>query len=95
MLDVEITLSDWVFDAIENNHILTLNRRYFLLRKPLERRLYEIARKHCGAQMEWRIGVRTLSEKCGSSSSERSFVECWVSSSMTIPSTIICQTTDF
>ncbi|WP_443019818.1 replication initiator protein A [Sphingobium sp. CAP-1] len=28
--------------------MLTLNRRYFRLRKPLERRLYEIARKHCG-----------------------------------------------
>ena len=73
MLDIEITLSDWVFDAIENNHILTLNRQYFLLRKPLERRLYELARKHCGAQMEWRIGVRNLAEKCGSASSEKEF----------------------
>ncbi|WP_336099046.1 replication initiator protein A [Roseovarius sp. CH_XMU1461] len=27
MQDVEITLSDWVFDAIENNHVLTLNER--------------------------------------------------------------------
>ena len=50
MQDVEITLSDWVFDAIENNHVLTLNRKYFFLRKPLERRLYELARKHCGTQ---------------------------------------------
>lgn len=73
MLDVEITLSDWVFDAIENNHVLTLNRQYFLLRKPLERRLYELARKHCGAQAEWRIGVRNLAEKCGSASSEKEF----------------------
>lgn len=52
MLDVEITLSDWVFDAIENNHILTLDRGYFFLRKPLERRLYELARKHCGQSAE-------------------------------------------
>ncbi len=29
MQDVEVTLSDWVFDAIENNHVLTLSRRYF------------------------------------------------------------------
>lgn len=29
MQDVEITLSDWVFDAIENNHVLTLNKQYF------------------------------------------------------------------
>ena len=73
MLDVEITLSDWVFDAIENNHVLTLNRRYFFLRKPLERRLYELARKHCGHQREWRIGLETLRDKCGSGSTLKEF----------------------
>lgn len=73
MLDVEITLSDWVFDAIENNHVLTLNRQYFFLRKPLERRLYELARKHCGAQSEWRISLETLRDKCGSGSSLKEF----------------------
>lgn len=52
MLDVEITLSDWIFDAIENNNVLTIDRTYFFLRKPLERRLYELARKHCGNQRE-------------------------------------------
>lgn len=73
MLDVEITLSDWVFDAIENNHVLTLNRKYFLLRKPLERRLYELARKHCGAQPQWMIGLETLRDKCGSGSTVKEF----------------------
>jgi len=73
MLDVEITLSDWVFDAIENNHVLTLNRRYFFLRKPLERRLYELARKHCGSQPEWKIGLDTMRTKCGSGSSVKEF----------------------
>ena len=73
MLDVEITLSGWVFDAIENNHVLTLNRNYFFLRKPLERRLYELARKHCGFQHEWRIGVDTLRDKCGSGSTIKEF----------------------
>ena len=73
MLDVEITLSDWVFDAIENNHILTLSRQYFHLRKPLERRLYELARKHCGAQPEWKIGLELFRDKCGSGSSLKEF----------------------
>lgn len=73
MLDVEITLSDWVFDAIENKHVLTLNRTYFFLRKPLERRLYEIARKHCGEQSEWRIGITNLRDKCGSGSTIKEF----------------------
>lgn len=73
MLDVEITLSDWVFDAIENNHILTLDRDYFFLRKPLERRLYELARKHCGNQPRWPIGLETLRDKCGSGSTVKEF----------------------
>ncbi|MBC6445510.1 MAG: replication initiator protein A [Alphaproteobacteria bacterium GM202ARS2] len=73
MLDVEITLSEWVFDAIENNHVLTLNRRYFFLRKPLERRLYELARKHCGTQAEWKIGLEKLRDKCGSGSTIKEF----------------------
>lgn len=73
MQDVEIRLSDWVFDAIENNHVLTLSRQYFLLRKPLERRLYELARKHCGAQPKWRCGLKLLRDKCGSGSTTKEF----------------------
>jgi hypothetical protein len=73
MLDVEITLSDWVFDAIENNHVLTLNKQYFFLRKPLERRLYELARKHCGSQPKWMCGLELLRDKCGSSSTTKEF----------------------
>jgi plasmid replication initiation protein len=73
MLDVEITLSDWVFDAIQNNHVLTLNRDYFRLRKPLERRLYELARKHCGNQAEWKIKLVNLRDKCGSGSTLKEF----------------------
>lgn len=73
MMDVEITLSDWVFDAIENNHVLTLNKHYFFLRKPLERRLYELARKHCGSQKRWPCGLELLRDKCGSGSTVKEF----------------------
>lgn len=73
MLDVEITLSDWVFNAIAGREVLTLNRRYFQLRKPLERRLYELARKHCGKQKEWKIGLEALREKTGSNSTAKEF----------------------
>lgn len=73
MLDVEVTLSDWVFDAIENDHVLTLSRQYFFLRKPLERRLYELARKHCGTQRRWTIGLDLLRGKCGSGSNPKEF----------------------
>lgn len=73
MLDVEITLSDWVFNAIKSNEVLTLHRDYFRLRKPLERRIYELARKHCGRQNEWRISLELLHKKCGSTSTSREF----------------------
>lgn len=73
MQEIEITLSDWVFDAIENNHVLTLNRKYFQLRKPIERRLYELARKHCGKQPKWDIYLTNLARKTGSTSSPKEF----------------------
>ncbi len=73
MREVEIELSDWVVNAIRAREVLTLNRDYFRLRKPLERRMYEIARKHCGRQREWRIALGLLQRKCGSCSTLKEF----------------------
>jgi plasmid replication initiation protein len=73
MQEVEIKLSDWVFNAIRAHEVLTLSREYFRLRKPLERRIYELARKHCGRQKDWRISLELLQKKCGSGSSLREF----------------------
>ena len=73
MQEVEIRLSDWVFNAIRHREVLTLHRDYFRLRKPLERRIYELARKHCGAKKEWKIGLEKLQAKCGSCSTEKEF----------------------
>lgn len=73
MQEVEIELSDWVFQAVEAQEVLTLDRRYFLLAKPLERRLYELARKHCGQQGSFRIGMEKLRAKCGSQSTMKEF----------------------
>jgi plasmid replication initiation protein len=73
ILSLEVTLSDWVFNAIRGQEVLSLHRDYFRLKKPLERRIYEIARKHCGQQTEWKIGIALLKKKCGSQGSERDF----------------------
>ena len=73
MQEVEIELSQWVFNAIKHKEVLTLHRDYFRLRKPLERRIYEIGRKHCGQKKEWRIGLASLQSKCGSASTEKEF----------------------
>ena len=73
LLWVELTLSDWVFNAIEAKQVLTLHRDYFRLRKPLERRIYEIARKHCGQQEKWKVSLELLLKKTGSRSSSKKF----------------------
>jgi plasmid replication initiation protein len=73
LLWCEITLSDWVFDAIEAQDVLTLHRNYFRLRKPLERRMYELARKHCARQRSWAISVELLHIKSGSKSPLKHF----------------------
>ena len=73
LLWCEVKLSDWVFNAIRNEEVLTLHRDYFRLRKPLERRVYELARKHCGQQKIWRISLAKLLLKTGSQSPEKRF----------------------
>jgi hypothetical protein len=73
MQEVEVVLSDWVFQAVEAQEVLTLDRRYFQLAKPLERRLYELARKHVGQQASFKIGLEKLRNKCGSQSTIKEF----------------------
>jgi len=63
---LEVVLSEWVFNAIQAREVLTLHRDYFRLRKPIERRVYEIARKHCGQQDRWKISLELLHKKTGS-----------------------------
>ncbi|MBJ3764338.1 replication initiator protein A [Maribius pontilimi] len=73
MVSVSVTLSDWLFRAVLAKSVLTLSRDYFRLRKPLERRVYELARKHCGRQPGWHVGLATLHLKAGSTAPLRVF----------------------
>jgi plasmid replication initiation protein len=74
MVGVEVTLNDWMFRSIvQDRRILSINRNYFSLTMGLERRLYELARKHVGNQPEWFIGIRKLADKCGSIQASRKF----------------------
>jgi plasmid replication initiation protein len=43
-------IADRLYNAILAREVLTLNRDYFRLDGGLERRIYELARKHCGRQ---------------------------------------------
>jgi plasmid replication initiation protein len=73
MVSVAVTLSEWLYRAVLSKSVLTLSRDYFRLRRPLERRLYELARKHCGRQSSWKVSIDTLLKKSGSSSPRRVF----------------------
>ncbi len=73
MIAVEIVLPEWLFNSVLGNECLNISRDYFRLRGGLERRLYELARKHCGHQFSWKISLELLHKKTGSSASIKEF----------------------
>ena len=74
MSKVRIELSDWLFRSVQASEVLTITTEYFRLRRPLERRLYEIARKHAGNKSNsWKISIEKLKEKVGTSAPLKRF----------------------
>ncbi|MEJ2118412.1 MAG: replication initiator protein A [Alphaproteobacteria bacterium] len=70
---LDIKLSDWLFRAIDAAEVLPISRDYFRLRRPLDRRIYEVARKHCGTQASWRIALDKLRARTGSKQERKHF----------------------
>ncbi|WGL99939.1 replication initiator protein A (plasmid) [Arsenophonus sp. aPb] len=70
---VEITLPDWLYEGITKEKILKISPDYFRIRKAIDRRLYEIARKHCGNQHEFSISLEKLHLKTGSTATSSKF----------------------
>lgn len=70
---IEITLSEWLFRAVDALEVVTISQDYFRLRRPLERRLYEIGRKHCGHAPKWEIALDKLQKKTGSNAALKRF----------------------
>lgn len=74
MTRVRVKLSDWTFRAVQSMEVLTINPLYFRLRRPLERRIYELARKHVGDRKQtFKIGLDKLQKKVGSNSAPKKF----------------------
>lgn len=71
MVAVEVTLPDWLYRSVQASQVLTLSPEYFRIRKSLDRRIYELARKHCGNQKQWQCSVVALHEKSGSTDTVR------------------------
>jgi plasmid replication initiation protein len=72
-LAMEVRVNDWFYNSIIGNEVLTIDRGYFRLKKPTDRRLYELARKHCGNQSVWKISLDKLKVKIGTVSPLRAF----------------------
>lgn len=73
MVGMELTLSDWLYNAVLAKEVLTISKDYFRIGKPIERRMYELCRKHCGKQPKWEIGLKLLHKKTGATAAIRKF----------------------
>lgn len=73
MVAVEVKLPDWLLRSIAAKKVLSMSRAYYQLRKPLDRRIYELARKHIGRDPYWRITLGKLYKKSGSIAPIRNF----------------------
>lgn len=72
-LEVNVTIAEWLFNALINYEVLTIDRGYFQLGQALERRLYELARKHAGDKTLWKCDIEILRQKTGSTQDLRRF----------------------
>jgi plasmid replication initiation protein len=62
---VEVTICNWLYRAVtQDKKILTYHAKYFEL-GPLEKRLYEMARAHCGQQAGIRMNLEKLRLRVG------------------------------
>jgi plasmid replication initiation protein len=70
---IQVELCNWLFRAIvKDRRMLTYDPRYFKL-GPLEKRLYEIARAHCGNQNGFKINLLKLHRRIGTTMEPRFF----------------------
>lgn len=73
MIRVEMTLPDWLYRSIHPKGVLKISPDYFRIRKPLDRRVYEVARKFCGNQKQFKISLENLYSRIGSKGTYRRF----------------------
>lgn len=73
MTTIEVTLPEWLYGSVLCNEVLTLSPEYFQLRKALDRRIYELARKFCGRQPRFQIRLLNLYARSGSTDNIKKF----------------------
>jgi len=74
LVSISLTVSEWVFAAVMSRKgVLTLSSEYFKIKKPIDKRIYEIVRKHCGDKYYWKVSVEVLFRKSGTMSQRSEF----------------------
>ncbi|MDE2739877.1 MAG: replication initiator protein A [Paracoccaceae bacterium] len=69
-----LRLNTWMMEAIDKGQTLDLHPDYFSLRRPFDRRMYQIFRKHVGRQkITWPISLENLYNKSGATEPLRKF----------------------
>ena len=79
MVRVSVTLPEWLYRSVLSKSVLTISPNYFRLRKPLDRRIYELARKHCGNNQSWKFDLKNLHQRSGSTASIHNFRKAVIS----------------
>ena len=64
---VEIVIAEWLFESVEEFNVLTLDKLYFRIAGPVERWLYQHARKATGGETgKWQESFKSLYDKSAS-----------------------------
>ena len=70
---IQITLPNWLIQSLKSGKVRKIASEYFNLSSAIDRRVYEIACKHCNNNTEWAFKLENLQYKCGSTSSVNGF----------------------
>jgi len=72
-LELELILSRQLFRNLGKRRVLMIHPGYFNLNQGIERRLYDLAKKHCGEKLWWKIRLDNLHAKSGSAQALKYF----------------------
>lgn len=62
---VKLVLSEWMYLHIKRRQVLVVDPKYFELRRPIERRLYQVGLRHIGDKPSWTISEEKLYNRVG------------------------------
>ena len=72
IIRVEVVLPEWLYTEVVSKRIATINPKYLEL-KPLEKRLYQLAKIHCYGSQNTEFALDYFAKKVGSSNNLRDF----------------------